>query len=84
MKTTIKRYTFLNTTSQAGMPTERTIKLKDIDAVCSWTNMYGNPSYVFHMNNGDTHLLVDDYGGTNDVQCSVHFKRKRKDMFCKW
>ena len=78
-------YGYKNTTSQAGSGKHYTINTLDIDSIKCWFNYYGNPSYVFHMNNGDTYLLVDDYGAMNDVRhLSREVVSRKKDMFIKW
>lgn len=78
-------FAYKNTTSQAESPTHYDIEQLHIDSIKCWFNMYGNPSYVFHMNNGDTFLLIDDYGAMNKIN---HLSRtvvnRKKDMFCKW
>ena len=78
----IKRYTYLNTDSMAGSPTEREIDPFEISHIYTWSNYYGNPSYVFHMINGDTHYLVDDYGALNDIgHKHCKYVQRKKDMF---
>lgn len=78
-------YAYKNTTSQAGKAQYFDVNVNDIDVIKCWFNYYGNPSYVFHMTNGDTYLLVDDYGAMNGIS---HLSRKvvnrKKDMFIKW
>lgn len=78
-------YGYKNTTSSAGRGTYYDIEQKEIDSIKCWFNYYGNPSYVFHMSNGDTYLLVDSYGAMNDIN---HLSRsvvgRKKDMFIKW
>lgn len=75
-------YSYKNTTSHAGSGVHREIEINDIVAVKCWFNYYGNPSYVFHMNNGDTHYLVDDYGAMNKVNhLSRVIVKRKKDMF---
>lgn len=86
MTTTTKEiYAYKNTTSQAGRAKYHTINIKDIVRANCWFNYYGNPSYVFHMENGDTYLLVDNYGAMNKVNhlSRVVVKRK-KDMFLRF
>lgn len=74
-----------NTASSAGRPTHYELNPEHIESVKCWFNCYGNPSYVFHMSNGDTYLLIDDYGAMNGIE---HLSRKvvnrKKDMFIKW
>jgi len=77
----IKRYTFLNTESEAGMPVVRDIDEQYIVRANVWVNSNGNPSYVFHMKQGDTHLLVDDYGAMNGVINRARTVKRRKDLF---
>ena len=80
-----KIYAYKNTTSSAGRGVEYEIEQTDIDSIKCWFNFYGNPSYVFHMSNGDTYLLVDDYGAMNDIShLSRDCVKRKKDMFCKW
>lgn len=78
-------YAYKNTTSQAGMPTKYEINPSEIDSIKCWFNYHYNPSYVFHMNNGDTFLLVDDYGAMNGINhLSRQLVNRKKDMFIKW
>lgn len=63
----IAQYTYLNTLSEAGRPVEREINQDSITHINVWINSYGNPTYMYHMDNGDTHLLVDDYGAMNGI-----------------
>lgn len=78
-------YGYKNTCSSAGRGQNYEIETKDIVRANCWFNFYGNPSYVFHMENGDTYLLVDDYGAMNKVNhiSRVVVKRK-KDMFLRF
>lgn len=79
---TKKIFGYKNTTSQAGRGQEFEIQISEIVRANCWFNFYGNPSYVFHMENDDTYLLVDDYGAMNKVN---HLSRtlvsRKKDMF---
>ena len=81
-KTHITRFAYVNTTSQAGRPTEVTIPVAEVLRLSKWSNYYGNPSYVIHMRNGETYLLVDDFGGDNDLRSKpIAFVTRRKDLF---
>lgn len=77
----IERYSYVNTRSSAGSPKRVILDLREIDHVTSWSNAYGNPSYVYHMRNGDTHYLVDDYGAMNHVRARLVRVRRRSDLF---
>ena len=76
-----KFHGYKNTSSSKGSPVKYEIKALDIIRVNVWFNMYGNPSYGFIMSNGDTYLLIDDYGAMNDVD---HLSRRnvnrKKDL----
>jgi hypothetical protein len=75
-------YGYKNTASQAGHGKEFEIETTEIIRANCWFNFYGNPSYVFHMENGDTYLLVDDYGAMNKVNhLSRTLVNRKKDMF---
>lgn len=75
-------YGYKNTSSQAGRGVNYEINTNDIVRANCWFNFYGNPSYVFHMHNGDTYLLVDDYGAMNKVNhLSRTLVNRKKDMF---
>lgn len=79
---TIERYAYKNTTSAAGSPKKYIINPSEISAIKKWHNFYGNPSYVYHMENGDTYFLQDDYGAMNDLGV-LHFDyvKRKKDLF---
>jgi hypothetical protein len=78
----INRYGYKNTNSSAGRGQRHDINTEDIAYIMKWNNYYGNPSYVFHMNNGDTYYLVDDYGAMNDIrEVTAHSVARKKDMF---
>ena len=77
----VERYGYKNTTSHAGSGKRYKINTDDIVAIKKWHNHYGNPSYVYHMNNGDTYYLVDDYGGMNDIKISFNYVNRKKDLF---
>ena len=81
MSKLLKRYAYINTSSEAGSPTEVTFTAEQVVWVRRWVNHYGNPSYTIKLDNGDTLYLVDDFGGTNDLRCDVHICRRRKDLF---
>ena len=82
MNKTVERYAYKNTTSMAGRPEKYEIKSDDIDLNKTWTNYYGNPCYVFHMKNGDTFYMVDEYGALNDLGLiRVNYVKRKKDMF---
>jgi len=78
-------YGYKNTTSSAGRGENYEIDQNEIDVIKCWFNVYGNPSYVFHMSNDDTYYLVDDFGAMNKIN---HLSRivvaRKKDMFKKW
>lgn len=75
---------YKNTCSSAGRGVDHEIRINDIVRANCWFNMYGNPSYVFHMDNGGTYLLVDDYGAMNKVNhLSRVIVKRKKDMFLK-
>lgn len=65
---TIERYAYRNTHSTAGSPQKYEIDVADIDTIYKWHNVYGNPNYYIITRNGDFYRLVDDYGGTNDIE----------------
>jgi len=82
MKKLIDIHSYFNTTSSAGLPEKRTIDALEIVRINCWFNFYGNPSYVFHMNNGDIHFLVDDYGAMNGIShLSRVLVKRKKDLF---
>lgn len=77
-------YGYKNTTSTAGRGVHQEIVISEIALVNCWFNMYGNPSYVFHMNNGDTYLLVDDFGAMDKINhLSRVIVKRKKDLFLK-
>ena len=81
----INIYAYKNTSSMAGSGIRYDIDPLDIDCIKCWFNLYGNPSYVFHMNNNDTYYLVDDFGAMNGIShLSRIIVRRKKDMFSKW
>ena len=64
--TTVTRYAYVDTQSQAGQPTKVEISVADIHKLTKWLNGYGNPSYVIHTYEGPDHehhtyLLVDEF-----------------------
>lgn len=65
---TIERYAYRNTHSTAGHPQKYEIVVADIDAIYKWNNVYGNPNYYIVCRNRDFYRLVDDYGGTNNIE----------------
>lgn len=84
MKTpnTVTQYSYLNTNSSKGNGEHREIVVADILYIFNWYNTYGNPSYVFHMENGDTHYLVDAYGAMNNIEhLNCRTVSRRKDLF---
>lgn len=83
-KKLIERYGYKNTTSRAGSGEYYQIDPAEIDVVKKWHNYYGNPSYVYHMSNGDTYYLVDDFGGMNDITANMIYCKRKKDLFIKW
>jgi hypothetical protein len=81
----IERYGYKNTNSMAGKGLKHSIETAEISTIKTWTNYYGNPSYVFHMNNGDTYYLVDAYGAMNDInRISATYSKTKKGMFNRW
>lgn len=78
---TIMRYAYKNTNSSAGKITEYAIKVSDIVRVHVWVNRYGNPSYGYIMANGDTYLMIDEYGAMNGLSHLTARKvSRRKDL----
>jgi hypothetical protein len=71
-------YAYKNTNSSAGSPTKYEIDPKEVRRVNSWVNVYGNPSFGFHMSNGDTYLLIDDYGAPNGLSINIFRNVNRK------
>lgn len=85
MKKTIERYGYKNTKSSAGKGEWYTLDIDQIFSIKCWFNVYGNPSYVFHMDNGDTYFLVDDYGAMNGLgRYSRECVKRKKDLFIRW
>tara|TARA_R110000803_G_scaffold62999_1_gene123518 strand:- start:843 stop:1208 length:366 start_codon:yes stop_codon:yes gene_type:complete len=75
-------HSYLNTTSEAGFPSESIILPSDVAYAKYWTNSMGNPTYCLHMENGDTHLQVDEYGAMNGLpHISATNVRTRKEIF---
>lgn len=82
---TVERYGYKNTSSMVGNGQRFKIVVNDIQVIKCWFNVYGNPSYVFHMKNGDFFYLVDDYGAMNNLpNHSRVIVNRKKDMFTKW
>jgi len=80
-KRIVERYAYKNTLSEKGSPTKYKLRIKSIRNIYAWTNQWGNPSYGFIMENGDTYLLVDDYGALNDISnVPVKYVNRRKDL----
>lgn len=79
---TVARYAYKNTHSSMGKGVECVIDVDDIIKINCWHCINGNPSYVYHMKNGDSYYLVDDFGAMNDIRhlSRVEVKRK-KDLF---
>lgn len=82
----ITRHAYLDTHSEAGSPTKYEINVADITGVNSWTNSYGNPTFMIYTTEAETgkshtYLCVDDYGAMNDIG---HIYRntvnRRKDL----
>jgi hypothetical protein len=74
-------YAYKNTASSAGSPKRYIIDPKAVWHVRVWFNMYGNPSYGFHMSDGTTYLLIDDYGAMNGLNhLSRHDVYRKKDL----
>lgn len=75
-------YSYKNTTSSAGQAEHITIETNEIVRANYWCDYYGNPSWVYHMENGDTHYLVGDYGGSNFLyKVKQKGVKRRKDLF---
>lgn len=45
-----------------------------------WVNTSGNPTTKLYFTNGETLLLVDDFGAMNGLSCPVHTKTTRKSL----
>ena len=60
-------YAYKNTRSYRGSPTEYQIVPQDVIRANVWVNCYGNPYYGLWMSDGTTYLLIDDYGGMNQL-----------------
>ena len=79
---TIQRFGYKNTTSHAGKGQTHVIDVDQIQVIKCWFNTYGNPSYVFHMENDDMYYLVDDFGAMNGLNNhSRIIVNRKKDMF---
>jgi hypothetical protein len=65
---TITRYGYKNTHSTAGRGEQHEIVVADISRIVKWHNVYGNPSYYIILKDGTFIRLVDDFGGTNDIE----------------
>ena len=77
----ITRYAYLNTSSQAGRPTEFTFNSEDVTRAYVWVNYYGNPTYSLFLKDGTSLLLVDDYGAMNDINhISAKTVTRKKDL----
>lgn len=50
----IKRYGFIDTSSSAGTPRTCYFNPEDVILIKSWTNGFGNPSYVLYFRDGAT------------------------------
>jgi len=77
--TTVTRRAYKNTHSTAGRPDTHEIVVADIRDIYKWNNLYGNPNYYFVMNDGTFYRLVDDYGGTNDINTVVTYVNSRAE-----
>ena len=76
-----KIYGYKNTSSSAGRGKDYTIKPSEVVRANVWFNVYGNPSYGLIMSNGDTYLLIDDYGAMNQLNhLSRHNVSRKKDL----
>lgn len=77
-------YGYKNITTTAGYGVHQEIVISEIALVNCWFDMYGNPAYVFHMVNGDSYLLLDDYGAMDKVNhLSRVIVKRKKDLFLK-
>jgi len=75
-------HSYLNTQSEAGLPETHFILPDEVCLASCWTNSYGNPTWVLHMTNGDTHLMPDAYGATNGLpNTPTRVVRRRKELF---
>ena len=73
-------YAYKNTSSAAGSPTKYDIDPNEVIRANVWFNFYGNPSYGFHMSNGDSYLLIDDYGAMNGLSINRRDVNRKKDL----
>ena len=65
-----------------GKSERHTIETNDIIEARVWWNVHCNPSYNFHMANGDNYVLIDDYGAMNDIDhISRKEVRRKKELF---
>lgn len=76
---TVKRWAYKDTHSTAGRPTEHEIQVSQIRDIYKWHNHYGNPNYYIVMKDGTFYRLVDDYGGTNDIDTPVTYVHSRAE-----
>jgi len=75
----VTRHGYRDTHSTAGKPGAHEIDTDQIRDVYKWHNVYGNPNYYIVMNDGTFYRLVDDYGGTNDINVVVTYVNSRAE-----
>lgn len=77
----LKRRAYLNTHSEAGRPEYIEFNPQDVIRATVWVNSWGNPTYMLHLENGDTLLCVDDYGAMNNLNhISARSVNRKKDL----
>ena len=69
---------YKNTSSSAGNGIHHEINTDNVLRAYVWFSSLGNPSYGFHMVNGDTYLLIDDYGAMNGLSRLSRIEVSRK------
>jgi hypothetical protein len=78
----VQIYSYKNTYSEAGLPQIYQILPSEVSTATVWTDGMGNPTYCFHMENGDTHLRVGEYGAMNGFNyVPLSTVRRKKDLF---
>lgn len=81
----VRRYGYLNTSSEAGRPKALDFDPRDVTEVRCWTNGLGNPSYTFLFVDGTVLFTVDDYGAMNGItHISAESVARKKDLFRWW
>jgi len=75
-------YSYLNTTSEAGLPGEHRVLPSDVSHARVWTDNMANPNYVIHMHNGNTHFMPGQYGALNKFpRVPETIVKRKKDLF---